>query len=411
MLATLAIAVPSRAAEPPPDRYEPGVLPAIGGDTDVGFIFGAFVQLARFRDGAQPYSWRARSFAAASVYDGPTGAELPYREVYAGVDWPRLFGSRLRLIADAGYTQTTNFGYYGIGNDRATERRWEQWQEGSDPYVAARRYYQYDGASAMGRVSGIYPVARHWNWTSEASVRRVAVRSYDGSLLQQELEHGAGAGQKLWGTHEYVQPALGMGVSHDSRDHETLTTRGMYHDASVLCAPRMSGVEPYCRANVTLRGYVPIAREKLSAAVRVLGDVLTSRAPLYELARYGGLAGGDSLAGGRGLRGAPAGRLQGRTKVLANVELRSFFLPFTVASQNLVLGVGAFVDAGRVWVDPFASVRALDGRGAGLHWGVGGGPRLRWGDSLVVRADFAYSPLGGSLGVAPAIYVDVDQVM
>jgi hypothetical protein len=411
VLVALALATAAGAAEPPADRYEPGALPAVGGDTDVGLVFSAFVQLARFRDGEHPYSWRARGLAAGSVYDGPAGTEFPYREGYVAVDWPHVFGSPLRLLADAGYAQTTNFGYYGVGNERSTERRWEGLQEGSEPYVAARRYYQYDGASSLARLSGIYPIAKHWNWTSEVSLRWVTVRSYGGSLLQRDLAEGAGAGQKLWGADAYVQPALGMGVSHDSRNHETVTTGGMYHDGSILCSPRMPGVEPYCRANVTLRGYVPIAGEKLSFAGRAMGDVLSSRAPLYELARFGGLAGGNSLAGGRGIRGAPAGRLQGRTKVVVNLEVRSFFLPFSIGSQRLTLGVGAFVDAGRVWVDPFASVRELDGTGPGIHWGAGGGPRLRWGDSLVVRGDFAYSPLGASLGVAPAIYVDIDQVM
>jgi hypothetical protein len=38
-------------------------------------------------------------------------------------------------------------------------------------------------------------------------------------------------------------------------------------------------------------------------------------------------------------------------------------------------------------------------------------PRLRWGDSLLIRADVAHAPLGADVGAAPAIHVDVKQVM
>jgi hypothetical protein len=36
---------------------------------------------------------------------------------------------------------------------------------------------------------------------------------------------------------------------------------------------------------------------------------------------------------------------------------------------------------------------------------------VRWGDSLLIRADVAYAPLGADLHAAPAVYIDVEQVL
>jgi len=144
-------------------------------------------------------------------------------------------------------------------------------------------------------------------------------------------------------------------------------------------------------------------------ATRLLGDVAFGGLPLIELTRYGGVEGGSGPGGTRGIRGVPQGRLAGKSKLLANLEVRSFLLPFSIGNQRFCLGMVAFADVGRVWTDAFsASSKDGDFR---LHWGVGGGPRVRWGDSLLIRADVSYAPLGAALGAAPAIYIDVDQVI
>jgi hypothetical protein len=142
---------------------------------------------------------------------------------------------------------------------------------------------------------------------------------------------------------------------------------------------------------------------------RVLGDVAFGSLPLIELARYGGVEGGSGPGGTRGIRGVPQGRLAGKSKLIGNLEVRSFLLPFSIGSQRFCLGVVGFADVGRVWADAF-SASSADGSFR-LHWGVGGGPRVRWGDSLLIRADISYAPLGADLGAVPAIYVDVDQVI
>lgn len=392
------------------DRYEPGVLPVLAGDTDVGVKLGLFGQLARFRENLKPYAWRVQAMGAASVMDGATGMEFPYREVFFKVDLPHA-APGIRLILDASYLRTTNRGYFGLGNASDAEQRWAGLQEGSDAYVAARRYYQYDATTPQARVTAMERLGPAWQLFADVTGRWATIEAYEGSLLARDIAEGPGASQSLNGTDATFEPVVATGVVLDTRDHETATTSGQWHDASVRCVPVAVGTGAYCGANLTLRGYVPLVGERLSIATRVLGDVVSHRAPLLELSRYGGLSGGPSMGGSRGIRGAPQGRLHGRTKVLGNVELRSLLLPFRAGSQRFTLGAAVFADSGRVWTGSFDAEPTFDGDGIGLHWGVGGGPRVRWGDSLLIRFDIAHSPLGSELGTSTALYIDVVQVM
>jgi hypothetical protein len=394
------------SSAPRADRYELGVLPVVAGDTDVGVKLGAFGQVARFQRDLNPYAWRAQLLGAASVRQGPSGTELPYREGMLALDWP-LAGS-LRLLGQMSYQQTTNYGYYGLGNASHAERLWAGLSRGTDEYVRARHFYQFDGATSQVRLGALERLAPRWNRFSGATLSHDVIRPYPGSLLAREKAAG---GQRLYGAETQTRLLLALGVAYDSRNHETVTTAGHFHEFSLRASPGAFGVDPYLGVNLTLRGYVAILGERFSLGARLVGDALSRRAPLFELGRYGGLYAAQGPGGSRGIRGVPQGRLLGRSKLVGNLEARSLFLPFFLAKERFTLGAAAFFDAGRVWTDTFRAVGALDGPVWRLHWGVGAGPRLRWGDALLIRADFAYAPLGAELGVAPAVYVDVDQVL
>jgi hypothetical protein len=259
-------------------------------------------------------------------------------------------------------------------------------------------------------VSSLERLSPRWNRLASAALIRANIRPYQDSLLAREMATGVGD-HRLYGAEDQTRLLFGLGVAHDSRNHETVTTTGQFHELSIRASPGAFGADPYLGVNLTLRGYAAILGERLSLGGRLVGDALSRRAPLVELGSYGGVYGAQGPGGSKGIRGVPQGRLLGRTKLIGNLEARSMFLPFSIARERFVLGAAAFLDAGRVWTDTLRADRALDGPTFKLHWGAGGGPRLRWGDALLIRADVAYAPLGAEVGMAPAIYVDVDQVL
>src|SRR5271170_6434202 len=96
-------------------RYEPAGIPLLGGNSDIGFQFGAVATLSRFADGIKPYAWNMDLVLSASVKDGPRGAEVAQESFLWNDDIPGLWGGRLRLNPQVSYQRTINMGYFGLG--------------------------------------------------------------------------------------------------------------------------------------------------------------------------------------------------------------------------------------------------------------------------------------------------------
>ena len=109
------------------------------------------------------------------------------------------------------------------------------------------------------------------------------------------------------------------------------------------------------------------------------------------------------------IRGVPRQRYFGKQKAIVNLELRSMFYRFKIKGQRFGLGGLAFVDAGRIWTDYKTTMLGgvdVDGDFWDIKVGVGGGLRITWGETLVIRADPAWSPTDQNFG----FYVDIGQL-
>ena len=113
--------------------------------------------------------------------------------------------------------------------------------------------------------------------------------------------------------------------------------------------------------------------------------------------------------GGRSLPGVPLQRFAGKIKVVANGELRGTILTLARGKQRVRLGAVAFGDAARAladWHPVYLEGRSVDGPWTRIAVGVGGGLRVAWGETFVIRADVGYSPTEGT----HALYIGVGQV-
>jgi hemolysin activation/secretion protein len=127
----------------------------------------------------------------------------------------------------------------------------------------------------------------------------------------------------------------------------------------------------------------------------VVGDTLLGSPPFYELARFDET---PAIGGVNAIRGVPAQRYYGKVKLFQNLEARSEIRSFQVKKKTLIVGLAAFLDAGRVWTELSHANPALDGTGLGLKYGFGGGLRVQEGQTFVVRLDLAWSPDARPLG-------------
>jgi hypothetical protein len=365
---------------------EVAFLPIIAFSSDTGMQLGAMGQMARFEPNRRPYAYRLQMQLAASIKDGPNGLEAPFHDDYLRFDFPGYPHAGQRLALKLGFQRYVGLGYYGFGNESKVDI--------PVPDPSSGRYTSYPSSiftleSALQQNLGV-PYVRGVVRLA-TGLRRTGV--YSESLLAKDIAQKSIEGL---GTESTI--SFGVGVVLDTRDHETFPTRGMFHDVFASGTYLASDLRGFARITTTTRFYWAPAGKYLVIAVRALADVLAGQAPFTQEASYGGLNGAYGPGGPNAVRGIAVGRFIGKTKAIGNVEVRSLPINIAISDQYFELGGALFVDAGRVWSGTLKGNTSADGTDLGIHVGVGGGPRIRWGDSFLLRFDLAYAPNAGISG-------------
>jgi hypothetical protein len=371
-------------------RDEFNIVPVVGGTTDTGFGGGFFFGLARVVPGAgtaqAPYLWYLDGAAVATMLPKNGHVESPFQDAYAQLTIPRLFGLPARFVVRPSWTWERTLGYYGVGNASSDV----------PPPGAPDNYFEYGRIhpaldfelryQLVGPLAGIVGTRFTQTWLEIFPGSKLA---NDRASPSFEVRHWVNSPDAL------SVATFRQGVQWDTRDSIVSARRGMFHEATVTIAPGGAGAftNRYGQTNVTLRGYVPL-HPRLTFAVRGVFDALFGDPPFYELVRF---ADTYAIGGVSGVRGVPGQRFGGKLKAFGNVELRGDIARFRLLDRPMLLSGAAFFDAGRVWAD--GSDRPdLDGRGLGLKWGIGAGPRLQSGEAFVLRAELAWSPDARPLG-------------
>lgn len=386
-----------------PNRTEFSVLPVLGYSTDRGFRFGAYAVIARFKEGYYPYLWRLYFRLAATVNQTPEGQTIfPMHEDFIRLDFPGLFDGKLRLNLRLGFFRFTTTGYYGVGNNslKLPDKPSSYYQlDRINPEAAvdARIQLLKRGRGVLNLVLGTNLIYNVTNLQDRSQVLD------DIRTSRLDTEKGLFLRNYLRGFSNHFLLRFNAGLLWDSRNHEFAPSAGNLSEIAVRGSGGFDIASPYLGITGNFRFYISLWKEYLVLAVRLLTDVLVGQPPYYELYSYGGLFAQEGPGGGYSIRGVLAQRYYGKIKLIGNVELRSKIIPLTFLGQRFNLGLVAFLDAGRVWADfSYKSSRLqemIDGATPGIKWAVGGGGRLQWGSTVVMRADVGYSPSDRNLGV------------
>ena len=362
------------------------MLPLIGGDSDVGVGVGAIGSVAAFDRTHRPYRWQVQFSAFVATKTDLTSPS--YEDAYILATFPQLLDGRLRLELRPSFTKDTTLPYYGIGNRAPAPAQ----------AVPQRDFYQ--------RVHPAMAVLSRWALSPSWSVLLGAQYVYNETTLGSAsaaamdlamIDPGAARPHSLL--------KLQTGLAYDTRDNEISPGQGQFHQVTLRVSPTMGAPFPYQyeQADAMARFYVTLLPKRVVLALRGVFDMQIGDVPFYELARYEDTS---AIGGGMAIRGVPAYRYYGRIKAFGNVELRTTVTGFSWFGRPFKLGVASFVDAGRLWSGMNNPRSGIDGTGVGLHYGIGGGLRLRQGQAFVVRADVAWSPDARPVGA----YVVADEI-
>ena len=381
---------------PSDDPVDWALVPFLAGSTDTGIAFGLIGVLAGFDEAYSPYAWRLRARWLMSVRDGPDGVDFPEHNDGVQLDLPGRIGDRLRLTSEVAFQRWSTAGYFGIGNGTSVEPESVRKEAEQTPGAEPGRRYQHIRTEIWAQVNARIERGSGLAMMTGLQVRHVIPSFYGGSLLEEEAlasadpEPGA---PRLRGTKPHTLTQLSLGVLFDTRDNETDPTSGWFHEIALRVVPgAMTGHRmPFGGFTLNARGYLSLYERYLVLAGRAFVDLLFGTVPYHEMSSGGAFDRMHMPGGRQGIRGVPIGRYHGRIKLITNLELRSMFYEFTAFGEPFRVGAVAFVDAGRIWAD-YRDDPARDGNGPGIKWGVGAGPRLQWGETVLLRLDVSYSP-------------------
>lgn len=412
---------PSAGEALDPHRLEIAGLPAINYDSDLGLGLGAVLVLAKFDPGVTPYRWRLEALALVALKTEPSGLTIPFHNHSALLDVPGLLDGVLRLNLQASFRRLSTSGWYGFGSE-SIPRSVSAAELSLDP--ALSRYHQYERTSpslraiARARVHDEpVPIGlSRLEVFGGAEISRSWIALYPKSLLEADRDRARSAStagdrvlaELLHGTEDHWQLLLLAGLLWDTRDHETVPSRGGLHELSVRASPAVDAGLAYVGFTLSTTWFWTLLDPYLVLATRMIGDVIAGEPPLYALSSFGTLFPTSGPGGSYSTRGVLLDRFHGQIKLLGNLELRARLLFFELFEQRLELGGAIFSDVGRVWAD--FSGRELDGRpldGPFFHLqaAFGGGLRFRWGETFLLRAEVGHAPTDRTTSV----YVDINQ--
>ena len=370
-----------------PERMEPAGFPILGGDSDVGVMFGFAGTLTRYSRNVRPYLWNMDLVLAGwAKGDGNGGTDLAQYSAFWQIDMPHVGGREWRINPSFSARHIINQSYFGLGNGSPADPP-------AGNTAVPGRFFQFEMVEVRARSLARVTLSGPWSGVLGLRYRFVEPNAYAGSRLALDAAGSTQSPPSVSGLGALHYVEATAGVIYDTRDSEALPSRGMFNQFAVRLLQAMPGGDTsvrYAGLAASIVGYVPVAGPVVFAG-RVMADVEIGNVPFSDLFMGGPFTQQEMPGGSSGIRGVPTGRYLGPLKVVTNLEFRSVLARFRVFHQPMSFGVNAFFDAGRLWSSLSLS-DPRDGAGAGIHWGAGGGVFLKWGGAAVFRIEAAYSP-------------------
>lgn len=386
-----------------------GALPTITYDTDLGFQYGALVNLYDYGDGSAYPNYNHSLYFEVSRFTKGSGINRFY------YDSDELIKG-IQTSVDISFLSDQAYDFYGFnGYDAVVNAEWID--DESTDYLT-RMYYKYDRSmfrfkvDLQGQLSG-----EKFKWAAGVNLLNFKVAEVDLAKLNKGKE-GADVLDDIDGLYQKYQdwgiisieeadggfvPTFKAGLVFDTRDNRPNPMKGIWTEAVVVGAPEFLGGESsFAKLSLIHRQYFTIIPKDLSLAYRLAYQTtIAGNVPFYYQTQMitSVLKGSSSegLGGSSSLRGIRRNRIVGDGVFLGNVEARWKFTRFQFINNNFYLGLNGFMDFGKVTkkidANPNASADFLksdyfNNDAEKMHFSYGAGLRIAMNENFIIRVDY-----------------------
>ncbi len=404
-----------------------GVLPTITYDSDLGFQYGALVNLFFYGDGSRYPKYNHSLYFEVSRFTKGSGIN---RFFY---DSDRLLKG-IRTSFDLSFITDQTNRFFGFNGYESVFNA--SWIDDKDPEnYHSRVFYAY--GRKMLRIKADFQRKfgdTDFGWVAGFSFYHFDVGPVDidrlnkGKAEEKMLPDTAGLYDRYvqWGIIAEDEARGGWvnnlkaGFSYDTRDNEPNPMKGIWTEATLVFAPGFLGNGDYGHTQISIihRQYFTLVKEKLSFAYRAAYQgTLGGKVPFYAypllITSFMKGAYSEGLGGAKTLRGVLRDRVVGRGLIYGNAELRWKFTHFNFLKQNWYIALSGFWDFGmtvqRVKVNTDNVVPGpgetyadyFSGKKDGLHNSLGAGLHFAMNQNFIIACDWgkALNPQDGDSGL------------
>jgi hypothetical protein len=401
-----------------------GALPVVSFDSDLGFEFGALMNLYDYGDGSTYPNYLQSLYVEASHYTKGSGI---FRVNY---DTKKLIKG-IRVYADLSYMPDQIYAFYGFNGYDAVYH--PSWVDPNKSDYITKVFYRYKRKFFRAKVDFRGNFSNNkLHWVAGIGFYSIKVLPVDLARLNKGKDHSdilpdtAGIYDKYidWGIIPQSEKDGGVftvfkaAFEYDSRDNEANPNKGIWFSTVLAAAPGFtSNMESggFLKLSITQRQYITLAKNtlffdyRLGAQFTLAGHSPFYVSPLFFYA-HSSKAYNEVLGGSGSLRGILRNRIIGDGIAFGNFELRWKFVKFVLANQNFYLGVNMFFDSGMVIQktevntdnvpkDQLDSYFKTDAEK--LHNSAGLGLKIAMNENFIVSVDYgkAFNSQDGTSGL------------
>jgi hypothetical protein len=388
-----------------------GALPAITFDTDLGFQYGALVDIYNYGDGTRYPKYNHKLYFEVSRFTKGSGINRIY------YDSDQLIKG-LQTTFDLSYLSDMAYDFYGFNGYNAVYKA--DWADDESADYKSRMFYKYDRklfrfkGDIQGKITG-----DNFRWITGWNFQNFKV----GSVNTEKLNKGKDEDKKLPSTtdqpglyEKYIQwgiisgdevdggfvPTFKGGIVLDTRDNTPNPMHGVWTEAVVEVTPKILGAESsFSKLSLTHREYFTLIPDKLSLVYRLAYQTtLGGKTPFYYQSQVitSMMLGATSegLGGGSTIRGILRNRVVGDGVFYGNIEARWKVVRFNFIKNNFYIGLNGFSDFGRVTKQIPVSTNATMGlpgdylkrNAEKMHYSYGTGLIIAMNENFVIAMDY-----------------------
>ena len=393
-----------------------GPLPVVAYDSDLGFQYGALVNLYFYGDGSTYPKYKHLIFAEAAYSTKGSGI---FRLFYDSDQILKNKDKYLRLSVDLTYLMESGLGFYGFNGFETNYNTAFETTDEKD-YIT-RMYYRHQRnlfraqVDVQGRIIGnklrwVFGLASFSFDVNTVDVDRLNEGKKEDFLPDTITLYDDYVNYGLIGTEESNGGMLNMvkaGLVWDTRDLEANPNKGMWDEVVLYTFPGFLGNSENVFTGITIihRQYFTLVKKRLTFAYRlgfkgVLGGDMPFYFDPYMVTSYSLTANRGGLGGASTFRGMNRNRVVGDGFGWGNFCLRYKFWYFDFLGSPSYLALNGFVDMGQVFqareIDPVIKAqmekdhpgRYFNKSADAMHYSVGGGVHFAMNENFVVRVNY-----------------------